>query len=617
VQENGDADDDLSISGGGQASLFDGKTLINQGSAQLKAAFTQFYLYDGATIVNEGRLTADSAVLFHSEGTLGGLFVNAAQGTFTKTGSENVEFDGSNGGVVFHNAGFIDVHQGLLTFFGQFQQTSGSTALTGGSIWGPGGFEIAGGAVEGNGVIAAHVVNGGIAAPGFSSGVIQIDGGYVQSAAGALAIEIGGMLPGNSPGHYDQLDVYGTTALGGALSVHLIDGFSPGLGDTFVVVQNDGTDAISGMFFGLAQGQQFDVEGRQFEISYFGGDGNDVTITYINEPPTANAGGPYMVVQGGSVTLDAYATFDANQSTQSLLFEWDFDGDGEFDDAVGPAPQFSAAGIAAPQVRTLSLRVTDGGDLTSVATTSAHITAVTLTPDSLDPSKTALAVGGSLANDQIMFRPGSHAGEIEVSLGGVSQGAFAPTGRLIVYGQDGDDDIQIAASITIPIWVFGGAGDDRIRGGAGDDLLEGGLGDDLLVGGGGRDFLIGGEGADRIIGNTDDDILVAGVTAFDLNEKALREILNEWTSVRTYSERVANIRGSGSGAAFDARLNSSFYLVTDGPQATVIDDGSADVLTGMEGQDWFFAQLDAETLDKITDLKAIELADDLDWILAE
>ena len=29
-------------------------------------------------------------------------------------------------------------------------------------------------------------------------------------------------------------------------------------------------------------------DGSQFRVSYVGGDGNDVTLTYINRPPTAN-----------------------------------------------------------------------------------------------------------------------------------------------------------------------------------------------------------------------------------------------------------------------------------------------------------------------------------------
>ena len=66
-----------------------------------------------------------------------------------------------------------------------------------------------------------------------------------------------------------------------------------------------------------------------------------------------------------------------------------------------------------------------------------------------------------------------------------------PTGRLIVYGLGGNDDIQAAGGITLPLWLYGGEGSDRLKGGGANNVLIGGAGDDLLVGGGDRDILIG------------------------------------------------------------------------------------------------------------------------------
>ena len=150
-------------------------------------------------------------------------------------------------------------------------------------------------------------------------------------------------------------------------------------------------------------------------------------------------------------------------------------------------------------------------------------------------------------------------------------------------------------------------------------MLLGGAGNDLIVGGNGRDILIGGTGTDRIVGNADDDILIAGFTEFDNSEAALMAILNEWTSTRSYAERTANIAGTGNGASFVARLNGNYFLMNEGPSATVRDDNAKDILTGSAGQDWFFANLeitndDAVIEDKITDLNALEFAADLDWI---
>src|SRR5213078_1254620 len=104
---------------------------------------------------------------------------------------------------------------------------------------------------------------------------------------------------------------------------------------------------------------------------------------------------------------------------------------------------------------------------------------------------------------------------------GTDLGTFQPTGRIIVNGLAGNDDIQVAGGVTVSCWLDGGDGNDRLKGGSGNNVLLGGAGDDLLVGGNDRDILIGGTGADRIVGNAADDILVAGVTAYDGNEAAL------------------------------------------------------------------------------------------------
>jgi uncharacterized delta-60 repeat protein len=224
--------------------------------------------------------------------------------------------------------------------------------------------------------------------------------------------------------------------------------------------------------------------------------------------------------------------------------------------------------------------------------------------DDLNPAARTLIVTGTEGNDHMRFSPSG--GGIRAEVTGYPRGDFGPTGRIVAHSLGGDDTIEVAGSIDLPAWLYGGAGNDQLKGGAGNDLLFGDGGDDLLVGGGGRDLLIGGTGADRIVGNADDDILIAGFTAFDSHADALRQIMDEWTSANTYEARIANLRLA--------------YLRLEGPDATVLDDGERDTLTGSAGSDWFFAQLDGDNEAikyKITDLHAAEFADDLDFILAE
>src|SRR5581483_6213045 len=68
--------------------------------------------------------------------------------------------------------------------------------------------------------------------------------------------------------------------LGGAtLALHLPAGFDPDTDTVFTLIDNDGADAVSGTFAGLAEGATFTVGRFTFKISYVGGTGNDVTLT--------------------------------------------------------------------------------------------------------------------------------------------------------------------------------------------------------------------------------------------------------------------------------------------------------------------------------------------------
>ena len=197
---------------------------------------------------------------------------------------------------------------------------------------------------------------------------------------------------------------------------------------------------------------------------------------------------------------------------------------------------------------------------------------------------------------------------------------YADVTLIQIHGLGGDDDIIVKPGITIPAWLYGGLGDDKLKGGDGDDVLIGGDGDDLLVGGEGRDLLIGGRGADKIVGNAGDDLLIAGYTAFDAIDSALAAIMAEWTSDRSYADRVKNLRGDDSSPTFADRANGDVYLAADGSlgrAVTVLDDGVKDVLTGDGGLDWFLFNADGDNeakKDKVTDLNAAEFADDLDFI---
>jgi Ca2+-binding RTX toxin-like protein len=96
------------------------------------------------------------------------------------------------------------------------------------------------------------------------------------------------------------------------------------------------------------------------------------TVTVSNLDPTGNAAGPYSVDEGGSVSLAASGT-DPAGANDPLIYEWDFDGDTNFDDGTGATASFSAAGLDGPTSLTISLRVSDGDGGTHVSTATVNV----------------------------------------------------------------------------------------------------------------------------------------------------------------------------------------------------------------------------------------------------
>ncbi len=87
----------------------------------------------------------------------------------------------------------------------------------------------------------------------------------------------------------------------------------------------------------------------------------------INQPPIANAGGPYLAVRGEEIAFDGSRSLDSDGSVEQYL--WDF-GDGST--AAGPEP---AHAYAAGGSYVASLTVTDDGGLTHEAQAEVTILA--------------------------------------------------------------------------------------------------------------------------------------------------------------------------------------------------------------------------------------------------
>lgn len=420
--------------------------------------------------------------------------------------------------------------------------------------------------------------------------------------------------PGNDEVRVDSALAIPTLLLGGA-GDDILEGGSgndvlDGGDGQDVLLGGDGQDALVG---GEGDDQ---LDGGPGDDDLQGGAGNDQLLPGSGDDSMPEVGynfqivGPVSLTPGSDAVRGQVVSFEASGTGPEV--SWTF-GDGATDGNV-----LSSSHVYADSGTYDVGLVVEADTETTTVVRPVQITAAAIQEDLCDPTKTALVVGGTTQDDHILFNPGVASEDVAVKIDGASLGIFQPTGSLIAYGQAGNDTIELAASIELAAWLYGNAGDDRLKGGAGHDVLLGGDGADLLVGKSGRDILIGGMDADRIIGNADDDILIAGYLTFMDLEHALCAIRQEWISTdRDYMDRVENLTDQQNDPDIvDSRLNDNYFLIwgsIDPNDDTVKDDGASDILTGSAGTDWFFFNQDDDH-DRATDLKDEIFANDLSWI---
>lgn len=136
--------------------------------------------------------------------------------------------------------------------------------------------------LKGSGTVGALTIKtDGILAPGQSPGCLN-SGNLVLN--GIFEVELAGVTVCTQ---YDQTKVTGTVDVtNGTLSTILLDGYVPATTNKFVIIDNDGADAVVGTFAGLVEGATVTAGDVAYKISYVGGDGNDVVLTVITSPNT-------------------------------------------------------------------------------------------------------------------------------------------------------------------------------------------------------------------------------------------------------------------------------------------------------------------------------------------
>ncbi len=205
-----------------------------------------------------------------------------------ETGTDNTSATFS--GVISGGAN-VWIHGSGTQVFGGTNTYTGLTVLFAGDLR-VNGFQPQSAVVISNGNILGGsgtvgritVASGGTVAPGNSAG--QLNSSNATFQAGSLfQVELNGATAGTG---YDRLAVRGTISLGGATLAPTL-GFASSLSNSFMILENDGVDAITGTFAGLSQNAVLSVSSIPFRISYTGGTGNDVVLTQIAPLPSLTA----------------------------------------------------------------------------------------------------------------------------------------------------------------------------------------------------------------------------------------------------------------------------------------------------------------------------------------
>lgn len=231
--------------GGGQVTA----AVTNTASGDIRAAADEWLRFSGANFNNQGLVEAIGSLTEPAQIEFDSPVTNAAS-TGLITGRNNIlRFDAG-----LSNSGSLAISLGTSDIFGDLNNTAtGKIVVSGGAgvtfyddiiqngtfrvskvgsttsvavVFG--GFSGSGGSTGGGDIFLE-----GDLRPGNSPATVTMENNVGLGAGANTVIELGGTLAG---GQYDQLHVTGALALGGTLTVQLINGFSPSAGQAFDIL---------------------------------------------------------------------------------------------------------------------------------------------------------------------------------------------------------------------------------------------------------------------------------------------------------------------------------------------------------------------------------------------
>jgi autotransporter-associated beta strand protein len=219
-------------------------------------------LIQGGTLTLSGNESVNS--FQQTGGTVaGGFAINSATDSDLQSGTFSGNLGGS-GGINKTGAGTTTI-TGTNSYTGATNVTSG-TLVVNGNIASSSLTTVASGAtIGGSGTVGVLTVSSGaFINPGNSPGILNT-GDYTQ--VGTYSAEITGIVAGTE---HDQINVTGTVDITGGSLTTLFSAGTYAENDLIFILLNDGADAITGTYAGLANGALVEnFGGFNWTISYF------------------------------------------------------------------------------------------------------------------------------------------------------------------------------------------------------------------------------------------------------------------------------------------------------------------------------------------------------------
>ncbi len=349
--------------GGGELSLSEGVTLRVTGATDIDNDINLSGGMPGTATVQ-----ADAAVTLSGDisgmGSSTGL-AKAGIGTLTLSGTDTY-------------TGATQVAAGALLVNGALTGTSAVTVAAGATLGGSGSI----GSLANRGAVT--VESGGTIAAGTGPGVLTLNNGLTVESGGTIAADVIGATVGTG---YDQIKVYGAVNITGATLSINFGSFTPSAGGSFTLIDNDLADAVVGTFNGLAEGALVTIGGVDFNISYVGGDGNDVVLLGDTTPPAAPSS-PVMAAASDTgasdsdgITAATTPTFTGTAEAGSTVTLYDTDGTTVLGSTIATGGNWSiTASAMIDGAHAVTAKATDAAGNTSIASSGLSVTIDTGAP---------------------------------------------------------------------------------------------------------------------------------------------------------------------------------------------------------------------------------------------